>query len=371
MKTYFLAVCGLTPQGITETLYALHQEGKHVDAIRVLTTRDGKDQCIAGLFGAQDGQYFKYLEEYGYARDAIDFAPRHVCAVSDENGREINDIADELDNELFLAACMQQTFELTRDPNSAVYFSLAGGRKTMSACLSLAAQCYGRSQDRIYHVLVSPEFESNREFFYPPRESRLIQLKSFQDGQPYHKETRYAKVTLVPMPFFPLRNQLTEKVLRGPEAPATLMLSAVREKTHELVVNLKEGKISWKGVELDLPPSLMALYALLTLHKQEAYCSKTCRRECVDCYLNVDQILARQSDMTRIYQRLTSREPVKSGATALDVEHIVQYRSKINRAIRTTYGEYEARCLQICSVGERPDTRYGIGLERGLIRVVM
>ena len=28
---------------------------------------------------------------------------------------------------------------------------------------------YGRPQDRIYHVLVSPEFESSGVFFYPPR----------------------------------------------------------------------------------------------------------------------------------------------------------------------------------------------------------
>jgi CRISPR-associated protein (TIGR02584 family) len=371
MKNYLLAVCGLTPQVITETLYALHQEGKRVDAIRILTTRDGKDQCISSLFGAQDGQYFKYLEEYGYGKAAIDFAPRHVIGISDENGREINDIADELDNELFLSACMQQTFELTRDPDSAVYFSLAGGRKTMSACLSLAAQCYGRTQDRIYHVLVSPEFESNREFFYPPRESRLIQLKSFQDGQPYHKETRYAKVILVPMPFFPLRKQLTEKVLKGPEEPATLMLSAVREKTHELIVDLKEGKISWKEVECDMPPSLMALYALLALHKQEADCDKTRCQGCADCYLGIDQILSRQPDMTRLYQRRTGREPVKSGATALDAEHIMQYRSKINRAIRATFGEYEARSLVIRSTGDRPGVRYGIGMERGLIRVVL
>lgn len=75
--------------------------------------------------------------------------------------------------------------------------------------------------------------------------------------------------------------------------------------------------------------------------------------------------------MTRLYQRLTSREPVKSGATALDEEHVGQYRSKLNRAIRSTFGEYEARLLQIGSFGPRPGVRYGIGMARELIRVVM
>ena len=38
MKTVMLAVTGLSPQVITETLYALHQSSRHVDAIHVITT---------------------------------------------------------------------------------------------------------------------------------------------------------------------------------------------------------------------------------------------------------------------------------------------------------------------------------------------
>ncbi|RKX57645.1 MAG: TIGR02584 family CRISPR-associated protein, partial [Thermodesulfobacteriota bacterium] len=42
---------------------------------------------------------------------------------------------------------------LTASKDTAVYFLIAGGRKTMSACLAVAAQFYGRPQDRVYHVL--------------------------------------------------------------------------------------------------------------------------------------------------------------------------------------------------------------------------
>lgn len=38
----------------------------------------------------------------------------------------------------------------------------------MSACMMVAAQLYGQPRDRVYHVLVSPEFESSSVFFYPP-----------------------------------------------------------------------------------------------------------------------------------------------------------------------------------------------------------
>lgn len=46
----------------------------------------------------------------------------------------------------------------------------------MSACLAVSAQCYARSQDRIFHLLVTPEFESSRDFCYPSPASRAFGL---------------------------------------------------------------------------------------------------------------------------------------------------------------------------------------------------
>lgn len=71
-------------------------------------------------------------------------------------------------------------------------------------------------------MLVSPEFEGNRAFFYPPGESQTIELQD-ANGQPYYKETRYARITLVPMPFFSIRSQLTAEILDQPRDPATLI----------------------------------------------------------------------------------------------------------------------------------------------------
>lgn len=371
MKTILLAVCGLSPQVITETLYALHQQGQQVDAIRILTTRAGKDACIAGLLRAGDGHYDQYLSDYGLSPDAIDFAPRHLRAVLAENGTELDDLGNEDDSERFLRLCMEETFELTADAQVRVLFSIAGGRKTMGACLSLAAQCYGRPHDRIYHVLVRPsEFESCRDFYYPPPTPRTIAVLN-RDRRPCHMDTSEAEITLVPLPFFPLRGQLTPAMLRQPESPAALMLSLVREDRPQLLIDLPQRKIVWKGVELDLGASRLALYALMALHKQEAHCQPASCQGCADCYLSVDQVLAKQDTMTRLYQRLTTREPVKSGATALDVDYFQQYRSKINRDIVARFGQYEARRLQIDRIGSRPGVRYGIGLDRALIRVVL
>lgn len=371
MKTVLLALCGLTPQVVTETLFALHQQGRTVDAIRILTTRAGKDACLANLLRAGEGQYYRYLEDYGRAADSIDFAPRHLRVVRGEDGTELDDLGSEDDSERFLRLCMETVFELTADPRTQVLFSIAGGRKTMGASLSLAAQCYGRPQDRIYHVLVAPgEFESCRDFYYPPKEPSTVAVLT-RDRRPCHMSTSQAEITLVPMPFFPLRQHLTPAMLRQPESPVALMLSLVREDRPCLIIDLPQKKLVWKGVECDVPPSLLAYYALLALHKQEVDCGRPRCTDCDTCFLNIGQILQKQDEMTRLYQRLTGREPVKSGATGLDEEYVKQYRSKLNRLIRTVYGEYEARRLLIGATADRPGVRYGIGMERESIRVVM
>jgi hypothetical protein len=160
-------------------------------------------------------------------------------------------------------------------------------------------------------------------------------------------------------------------MLRQPESPAALMLSLIREDQPQLVIDLPQRKLVWKGVECDIPPSLLAYYALLALHKQEADCDRAGCRGCDACYLTAEQILQKQLEMTRLYQRMSTREEVKSGATALDEDYLKQYRAKLNRLIRTAFGDYEARRLQIESTSERPGVRYGIGVERGMIRVVM
>ncbi|RZB29892.1 MAG: hypothetical protein SRB1_02172 [Desulfobacteraceae bacterium Eth-SRB1] len=94
MKNILLAVTGLSPQVITETLYALHQSSRHVDAIHVITTRDGKEKIFAELFSGGNGQYYKYLDEYGIDPASIDFSYRNVHVITDEHGIEIPDIAE-------------------------------------------------------------------------------------------------------------------------------------------------------------------------------------------------------------------------------------------------------------------------------------
>ncbi|MBC2711298.1 MAG: TIGR02584 family CRISPR-associated protein, partial [Desulfosarcina sp.] len=71
MKNILLAVTGLSPQVITETLYALNQMNRPVHAIHVITTRPGKDRLLSQLLDGGRGPYYRYLEEYGVPEAGI------------------------------------------------------------------------------------------------------------------------------------------------------------------------------------------------------------------------------------------------------------------------------------------------------------
>ena len=295
MKNILLAVVGLSPQVVTETLYALHQQGRRVDAIHLIATRGGKEAVLASILSPRDGYYRRYLSEYGIDPATIAFGFENVHTVIDDLGNEISDIEGEEENEWFLRRCLELSFRFTNEPDTAVFFSIAGGRKTMSACLIIAAQFYGRSQDRVFHVLVSPEFESNRGFYYPPRDSVTIELRD-KEGQPYFKETKYAKINLVPLPFVTIRDQLSGAMLREPKDPAGLLLSLVREEIPLLVIDLPQRKVVYKKREADMTPSRLALYAFFAMRKRDCAKDSASCRGCTDCYAEMEEILAEIQD---------------------------------------------------------------------------
>ena len=372
MKNTLLAVIGLSPQIITETLYALNQMNRSVHAVHVITTRMGKDRILSHLLDGGRGPFYRYLNEFGVT--GVEFGPGNIHVVRDADGGEIEDISDESDNARVLAKCMELAFLHTRDPDNAVFFSIAGGRKTMGACLTLAAQMYGRQQDRLYHVLISPEFESCRGFFYPPEKEETIELRK-PTGEPYFMSTRYARVNLIHMPFFSIRSQLAPEFLDQPRDPATLMQSLIREDRARLVVNLIDGKITYRRMELDMMANRLALFAFFALRKKACPAPERNCRSCDLCFLTFDEISQLQLEITRLYKQLCGTRPVeemsKTGILGLDQANFNSLKSRIKEDLLKAFGPMALEKLEIASVGKRPDTRFGIRMEREAIEVVM
>lgn len=373
MKTNLLMVCGLNPQVITETVYALCQQQRQPERIIVITTRPGRDACLSHLFDGGKGAWHQLLRDLEIGANSINFSPSRVHVVTNDAGITLDDIADEEANEVFLRTCLAHAWQESRQPDSRIFYSIAGGRKTMGACLAFAAQAYGRPQDRIFHVLVSPEFESSRTFFYPPAQPIDIQLKD-PKGQTYTKSTRYAQVQLVTLPFFSFRELLDTQLLNTPSDPATLLCSLVREEKPQLIIDLQQGKLVWKGRECDLRPTQLALYTLLAEIKKDAECSTSQCTNCQKCWLPQHDILARQVQLSRIYKTISILPQVSemsdSGILGLTPDNFHSYRSKLNRCIEKGFGAIDAPGLQIGKCGTRPGTSYGISLARERISIL-
>lgn len=370
MRKTMLAVCGLAPQVITEAIYALFGEGRAVDTLEVITTRRGKDLLLSRLLPSEDGKFNELLADFDLPATAVDFSPRHIHGLRHPDGREIDDIVSPEDNEILLQTCLDRAFALTAEADRAVYFLVAGGRKTMTSCLTLAAQLYGRPQDRILHVLVSPEFENCPEFWFPPRHPQTVQLRD-ELGQPYWKQTTCARIDLITIPFVSVRDRLAPELLDRPHAPAELMQSLIRDQPRTLTVNLTEGKLSYGPAELDLLPAWLALYAFFANRKKECRLRRSCQG-CTECYLSAAD-LVQDEGVGAMYQKIIGLQPLRefsdSGITSLSKANFQSYKSKIRQALIRAFGQSHAADLEITAAGTRPESRYGLRIDRQRIRM--
>lgn len=206
-----LCVVGLSPQVITETLYALAQEGANAlpERVEVVTTTEGARRIALMLLNEDGGhgQIDRLCADYGIDRGRIRFDARHISVIEDAAGQPLADIVSERDNAAAADLIHDRIRSLTAD-SAQLHVSLAGGRKTMGFFAGYSLSLYGRAGDRLSHVLVNPPFESHPEFFYPPPRPTTLVLPGRNDVV----STRDAEVRLADIPFVRMRDELGESL---------------------------------------------------------------------------------------------------------------------------------------------------------------
>ena len=203
-RRILLCVAGLSPQIVTETLYALAVLGEPrfvPTEIHLLTTAEGAEWARLTLLSEEPGWFYRLSRDYGLPH--INFTPDSIHLLRAADGRPLVDIRQVADNEAIADAITDKVRALTADPDSALHASIAGGRKTMGFYLGYALTLFGRLQDRLSHVLVSSRFESNQDFFYPTIQERVIYAA---DQSPL--DASAATVMLADIPFVRLRDGL-------------------------------------------------------------------------------------------------------------------------------------------------------------------
>ena len=200
MQHKLVAVVGNTPQVMTETFWALRiQRHVLIDEVFVITTTMGKETCQKRLL--DEGRFEEMLSDYKI-NPPVQFDADHIHVFKDAEGNFLDDIRTSEDNRLARDQLFRWIENWTKDAHIALHCSLAGGRKSMGYLLGAAIQFFGRPQDRLYHVLVTPqEIEMNRDFFFPPvREAQI----PTSDGQKI--STADVRIELAELPYVSVRD---------------------------------------------------------------------------------------------------------------------------------------------------------------------
>lgn len=214
-NTVLLAVTGLSPAIVTETVWALAQEGRENIPTRVLfvTTGTGARKIEEQLFNPQAtlggiSAWEALRKALGAGSDQLQAEPTCILAAPNPNtGRmePLEDIATPEQNSAAANLILEKVRAYVENPELRLVASIAGGRKTMGALLHAAMTLLARETDRITHVLVSAPFESIPGFFFPTQPGGALADRSGQNHDPAKAEVHLADV-----PFVPLRNRFKE-----------------------------------------------------------------------------------------------------------------------------------------------------------------
>jgi len=381
-KDIFIFITGSTPQVITETIYALAMKKPPVypDEIFIITTCKGKALAEKALF--ERGILKNLTDEY----DLPPIATKDISFIipSDCSGNLLEDIRDETENEAMGDLITSFIREKTKDPSSKLHCSIAGGRKTMSFYLGAALQLFGRPWDKLYHVLVTPEFESNPEFFYKPKRNRVITPPNPllpQEGgvkeKPLH--TKDAVITLAELPFIRLRDKVSldgkgfKKLVE--EGQKEIDMATIQP---ELRIDFSGRTVNIGQKKIKLTPLHLMIYAAYLKRKlhhckfpQRQYC-----RDCIDCFPSLLDFSTKPAleEMAKDYMKMSvsrAEDLLYKHNEGLKHEVLRTAISKIKKIIGDALQDEALTALYAIASPRREyaNTKHGIRVEKGKIKI--
>lgn len=370
-RRILLAVTGLSPQVVTETLYALavNRSPKWIATeIRLITTATGEREARLNLLAPKTGWFHRMRADYRLPN--IAFAPANIHAVPSASGATLEDIRTPQDNELAANFITEMVRDLAQDPESALHVSIAGGRKTMGYYLGYALSLYGRAQDRLSHVLVTEPFETNRDFFYPTPYEQAIRTR--RNGKEYTYDAREAKIELAEIPFVRLREGLPGRLRAGQSGFSAAVAAANRGQTEpHLLLDLKLRR-AWADEEpIELGPTQFAfLLWLATRARDGRGAIDWSQPAAADEFLQASKQVLKPygGEYERVEKALAWRTVAIKRAKYFEPQ-----KSRVNRALEIALGETAATRYSILRTSAKgasplfflPLTRKQIDIRRG------
>lgn len=348
MKHLLLALSGKNPQVITETLYVLMVKQEiPISEVHVLTTEAGKRLVV---YGSNEGESLPPLKKEiermcsMYSKVPPLFDPNgHIAAVRDE---PLDDVREARDNLAFTEEAVRTIRRLTSDTKTVLHCCLAGGRKTMSVAAAFALSLFGRPHDKLYHMLVSPEFEKSKKYF-PEQDDEAAQL------------------VLSEIPYIRLREKLP--LLREhPRALYSDLVAIAQQRINEmehlppLIFETATRSVHIGGKRIAFQPFDFAFYFFVARQRRPVLGGKRFSDAKWKRLLNLYEKFSPSAGHTeRVRKTISGKEKD---------QRLTKSGSVIRHKLRTALGEQLANYYAVASEGSYADVHYRILLDKQKIR---
>ena len=252
-KTVLVVGMGTSPAVMTETVWALAHQTEPVvpDEVVVITTKSGKDALRTAIMSGAPSVWNRLKTALVKEKIAIDgklvFGDTSIRVIPDADGNEASDLRTGADNLRAADFMLGELRKYTADSATTVLCSIAGGRKTMSALLFSCMSLLGREDDKVFHVLIPPEYECgmNPPFFFPEK-GKKHELLSREQSTGKHVASTKIGIELFEVPFVRMRGWYQDKFKTIPPSYRTL-ISKVQTVAPPAVVYPEIEIDAWNG----------------------------------------------------------------------------------------------------------------------------
>lgn len=358
-RRVLLAVSGLSPQIVTETLYALAVRTERPwtpTEVRLLTTARGAEHARLNLLSG-DRWFERLRADYGLSE--IRFDADCIAVIQGAAGAPLADIRSQADNDATADALTEAVRALSADPDCALHVSIAGGRKTMGYYLGYALSLFGRAQDRLSHVLVEEGFEGHPQFYYPSPTERVIHTLG---PNPRPLDCQRAEVTLAEIPFVRLREGQPEALLAGRARFSDVVAALNRVLAPpRLTIDVTDGRVMAGDQAVPMPPADLA-FLLWFARRARAGLPGLGRPKGVPDPERARDYLAEYDRLHGLNDRVIKR--YRDGMSQDDFD---ERRTRVNQALEAALGARHATPYLIRGEG-RPKA-YRLDLPPGVILI--
>ena len=353
-------ITGLSPQVITETIYAHFVQHKLDDTVptevHLITTKEGAERAELLLLAPNTGHFRNLI--YEYTINNVTFGHENIHTLKDADGNELDDISTPEENSNAADYICSFIQSITSHDGIELFVSLAGGRKTMGYYAGYALSLFGRHQDTLTHVLVSPEYENNPQFFYPTKTRHIIYTR---DEKPL--DASKAHISLSEIPFVRLRSELPASSLISslPFQEAVTLINNATNSAILLKVDITNKKIDIQGqkVEFELGDFLFYLWFLQRCINDKPAIAKPHEYEPNKEYASDYLAMINQDDLEMIINNRT----LSTLEHGMEEGFFASKRSRINSLLNNSLGQSLANKIKIQTLGKRGYSLYAVDLK--------